>query len=474
MQRRQFIKSGVFGAVAVVLAGCTGGSSDGGSSGGETNGSSDDTETADSTSTTDTGSESSENEPTTGPGDTEGSGTTADGTDTTSGTNGSSTATDAGSGDLGDGPIKIGSLHALAPPLAEPAEQERRGMRLAVRQVNEAGGIAGRQVEASYDNTNADPKTALEKARNLVSGEGVSMLYGATLGPSALSISGYTTEQQVPYFHAASLNALSRADCSKSTFNLNVDEAMRSKAIVPTILDRTGGDGWLQVFDIPWGQNIQNGMDRALSDLDTDSQVVNTTVSGLQETDFSNVISQIASSDADWVYIGMGGGGLSAFLKQADQFNLRDQVDLYGASAGQPARQAAGSAITGLIAHSRYTPLYESDVNKRFREAFMAEYDVPPNQFAKDAWEALHLYKAAVEEVGTTDYEAVVGGIEEAEIEGPMGPVSMRACDHRVLRPIHIGEIIDSDQYEAPVAEVIETIDGTETTIPCEETGCSF
>lgn len=472
MRRRQFIKSGVFAAGAVVIAGCTGDSGGGGSSGDETTGSTDDTETADTASTTDSGSGSSEGGMATDSSGTEDAESTADETDTASGTNDSSTAADTGGS--GDGPIKIGSLHALAPPLSEPAEQERRGMRLAVRQVNETGGIAGRQVEASYDNTNADPKTALEKARKLVSGEGVSMLYGATLGPSALSISGYTAEQGVPYFHAASLNSLSREDCSKSTFNLNLDEAMRSQAIVPTILDRTGGNGWLQVYDIPWGQNIQNGMDRALSDLDTDSQVVDTTVTSLQETDFSNVISQIASSNADWVYIGMGGGGLSAFLKQADQFNLRDQVDLYGASAGQPARRASRAAIVGFVAHSRYTPLYESPTNKRFRESFMAEYDVPPNQFAKDAWEALHLYKAAVEEVGTTNYEAVIGGIEEVEIEGPMGPVSMRACDHRVLRPVHIGEIIDSDGYEAPVAEVIETIDGAETTIPCEETGCSF
>jgi branched-chain amino acid transport system substrate-binding protein len=118
--------------------------------------------------------------------------------------------------------------------------------------------------------------------------------------------------------------------------------------------------------------------------------------------------------------------------------------------------------------------LYDSDLNRRFVESFMNEYDRVPNQFAKDTWEAVHLYKKAVEQAGTTDFDPVVSAIEEVEIEGPVGPLSIRDCDHRCERPIHVGEVVDSEEYGEPVSEILRTVDGTTAMPPCEEMGCSF
>jgi ABC-type branched-subunit amino acid transport system substrate-binding protein len=433
MRRRDFIKTGVGVTGLVALAGCSGGTD--GSDGGT-------------------------------PTDTDGGGDGADGGDG-GGDGGTGTKTDAGTD-----PIQIGSLHALAPPLTDSAKQERRGVQLAVKQINEAGGIGGREVQATHENTNADPKTATEKAQRLVSGQGVSMLYGANLSPSGMSIAGYTNEQKVPYFTAVSSIALTGERCQKSTFMLNVDEMVRGRAMVPTILERSGSDGWLQIYDFAWGHDIKAGINSALEG--TDGKLLGNTSSKLGATDFSNVVSQISSANPDWAYIGLGGGGLVAFLKQANQFGLRENVDLYGPAAGQPTRQAAGESMTGFVAHSRYTPTYESSVNTEFINSFKAEFDVMPNDLAKDAWEALHLYKAGVESAGSTDFDDVVSGIEDASVEGPVGTVSLRNCDHACERPIHVAEMVSSEKYGNPVGEILTSVDSPSVMRPCEETGCTF
>jgi branched-chain amino acid transport system substrate-binding protein len=432
MRRRTFISvAGSTGLVA--LAGCSGGDGDGDGDGGS-----------------------------------DGSG----GTDTENG----ATETDSGPG--GGKPITIGSLHALAPPITAAAEQERRGMRLAVKRINQDGGINGRPVEAVYESTNADPKTAAEKAGRVMSAEGASMVWGGQLGASALAISKLTEEQQVPYFTIASLNSLSRADCKKSMFLLNADEVMRTNAMLPVIEERTGSgtQGWLHIFDFSWGYDVRDSMRSVLNSGDYDLELPesNVTSSPLTATDYSDVISQMSSANPDWAYIGLGGGGLLAFLKQAQQFGLQDRVDLYGPSAGQTVRKPAGDAIVGFVAHTRYTPLYDSDRNREFLSAFREEYDRTPNQFAKDTWETLHLYKAAVEQAGTTDFAEVVSALEDVEIEGPVGPVSFRACDHRVIRQLLISELVNSEEFQEPVGRIISNVDGESTMTPCEEMGCTF
>jgi len=439
MQRRDFIKTGVCATGLVSIAGCTGDGGDGGdggSDGGNDGGGSDGE-------------------------------TTGDGGDGSDGSDGSGTTTTSD-----DEAIHIGSLHALAPPLTASAEQERRGVQLAAKQINEAGGIDGRSIELTHENTNADPKTATEKAERLVSGQGVSMLYGADLSPSGMSIAQYSNQQEVPYFTAVSSIALTGERCQKSTFMLNVDELVRGGAMMPTILDRSGSNGWVHIYDFAWGQDIRTGIEAALEG--TDAGLENVTSSELGATDFSNVVSQISSANPDWAYVGLGGGGLVAFLKQAKQFGLRDQVDLYGPAAGQPTRQAAGDSMLGFVAHSRFTPLYDSDVNSQFIDSFRSEFDRMPNDLAKDAWEALYLYKAAVESAGTTAFDEVTAALEEAQIEGPVGDVAFRACDHACERPLHVAEMVNSEEYGNPVGEIITSVDSQSSMRPCNETGCTF
>jgi branched-chain amino acid transport system substrate-binding protein len=255
---------------------------------------------------------------------------------------------------------------------------------------------------------------------------------------------------------------------------LNPSEAMRANAMAPTMVDRSGSKGWIHIYDFAWGYSVEKSFKAALSGLDANSDIKNVTKSSLSATDFSNAITQIANADIDWLLLGVGGSGLSTFLKQAQQYGLKDKVDIYGPEAVQSARRDAGDAITGMISHGRYGPSYDTKPNKQFVEAFTAKHDLPPNQTAKDAWESVHLYKRAVEEAGSTAFEDVVAATEEGQIDSLMGPLGMRACDHRCKRPIHVAEVGEPDEYGIPAFEIMESVPSEKTMPSCEQTGCTL
>ena len=405
-----------------------------------------------------------------GDGNSNGDGNGGDGGSDGDGNGGTTTGNTTTAGDT----LTIGSLHPLAPPLTQMATQERRGIQVAVEQINEAGGIDGKQVRLITDNSEANPETTLQKAKRLVEQENADMLFGAIVSSSALALTEYANAQKVPYFTNASADPLTGEKCQRSTFVLNPSEAMRANAMAPMMLERSGSKGWIHIYDFAWGYSVEGAFKAAMSGLDANANIQNVTKSPLTATDFSNAISQIASADIDWLLLGVGGSGLSTFLKQAQQYGLKDKVDIYGPEAVQSARRDAGDAITGMISHGRYSPTYDTEPNKAFVKAFTAKHDLPPNQTAKDAWEAVHLYKAAVEQAGSTEFDAVVSATEDLELDSLMGSLSMRACDHRCKRPIHIAEVGQPDEYGIPAFDIMESVPGEDVMPSCEQTGCQL
>jgi ABC-type branched-subunit amino acid transport system substrate-binding protein len=92
-----------------------------------------------------------------------------------------------------DGPIKVGILGPAAG--AEPAFS---GARLAVRQVNELGGVLGRNVEIVIRDTQARRGPAREGYRQLVEDEGVVAVAGPAFGIEGLAVVDLATEFEVP------------------------------------------------------------------------------------------------------------------------------------------------------------------------------------------------------------------------------------------------------------------------------------
>jgi len=402
-------------------------------------------------------------------------GCTGDGDDGSGGNDeGNGNSSSGGNTESGGGTIKVGALFPLAPPLQQLATQGKRGMQITTEQINNNGGIDGNDVEVIYENTQADPSTGIQKARRLVENENVDMLYGGIVSSTALAVTEYASRRNVPYFTNASADPLTGEKCQKSTFVLNPSEAMRGRAIAPKILERSGSKGWIHIFDYAWGESVNRAWSAALEAQDQSVNIVDTTRSPLTATDFSDSITQIASADVDWAILGVGGAALTAFLKQASQYGLQDSVDLYGPEAVQSARRDSGDAIRGMVTHGRYSPHYDTEPNNTFVQAFTDEHELPPNQNAKDAWEGLHLYKAAVEENGSKSFGDVTSAAEEVTIDSLMGPLSMRDCDHRCVRPMHVAEGGENDEWGIPRFDILETVPAEQVMESCDETTCSF
>src|ERR1700744_2930090 len=104
-----------------------------------------------------------------------------------------------------DTTIRIGAYGPVSGPAAFLGLGSRAGMELAVREINEAGGINGRKLEVLFEDDNFSPARALAAVKKLVEQDKVFMIFGLSGSNPTVGTLNYVRDLKVPnYFSIAS------------------------------------------------------------------------------------------------------------------------------------------------------------------------------------------------------------------------------------------------------------------------------
>jgi branched-chain amino acid transport system substrate-binding protein len=237
-------------------------------------------------------------------------------------------------------PIKIGHLSNCEGPFAPFYDQTTGGAMLPLiqRGAKPSGSkgsdgvsnavIAGHPVEFVFGCSDATPDKAVEEARRLVEQEKVDILVGPLSGSEGIAVANYSKEQPGVTF----VNGISGAQDttlkvrSKNFFRFHNDGAQWTAGLGDYAYNKLG---WRRVvtigddYDFPYTQVA--GFVAEFCSLG--GQVVERLWPPLGEEDYSSFITQIPS-DVDGFFLGVGGTGTVAFVKQYDQLkgNLADDI----------------------------------------------------------------------------------------------------------------------------------------------------
>src|SRR5262245_19188040 len=105
-------------------------------------------------------------------------------------------------------PIRIGYLPALTGPSSSTGIGINRGTELAVKEINAAGGIKGRQIELIVRDTQSDPTKAVNGATELTRRHKVQVMWGPLNSGEALAATPLIARDGVPQIHPCWVDAL--------------------------------------------------------------------------------------------------------------------------------------------------------------------------------------------------------------------------------------------------------------------------
>ena len=324
--------------------------------------------------------------------------------------------------------IRIGGIGPLSGGYANYGFSVKNGAQLAVDEINAAGGINGKQVELSFQDSQADPESAVNAYGKLMDW-GMQVSLGGVLSGETASIVAAAREDNIMLI-TPSGSADKCIDGNSRAFRVCFYDSFQGAAAAQYIKNNNMVDtvGILYQSDIDYSVGLYNAFVEECGK--SGITIAETqTFTDATKTDFSTQINALVNSGVKLVFIPFYAEEASTFLTQA-RGKFADDVYFFGADGldGILGKVEQDPTIANNVL--MLTPFAADDPAENvqaFVKAYQAAYNATPDQFAADAYDAVYVIKAALEKAGTTDGDAMAAAMTSLEVAGVTGTMTWNA-----------------------------------------------
>jgi len=295
-------------------------------------------------------------------------------------------------------PIKIGFVAPLSGGAATFGVPLKNAATLAVEEINNSGGIAGRQIEMIYEDGKCTGKDALSAVQKLINIDNVKIIVNAMCTGGILSSASIVEENKILLFSAGSAG-LDVVDAGDFIFHNGPSERVGAETLAKSVMKNNKKIAVIS-GSIDYSVSLKNALIKNIEDLGGTIIIDESYVSDIN--DFRAILAKIKSANPDAIIINphteIAGGTI---VKQARELSI--DADLFGAPllAGSKSIELAGIHAKGLRVMVAPELDKENSLAKDFLRNYEAEYgDTTLEFFLAATYDMVYVLKQAVEKVG--------------------------------------------------------------------------
>ncbi|PZQ66115.1 MAG: ABC transporter substrate-binding protein [Variovorax paradoxus] len=339
------------------------------------------------------------------------------------------------------GVIKIGEVNSYK---AQPAflEPYKKGMELAVDEINAAGGVNGRKIELITRDDNANPGDAVRMAEELVSREKVDILAGAFLSNTGLALADFAKQKKFFYLAGEPLtDKMTWQGGNQYTFRLRPGTYMQAAMLVPDAA-KLKKKRWAIVYpNYEYGQSAVAAFKQLLKAAQPDVEFVTEQATPLGKVDAGSVAQALADAKPDAIFNVLFGADLSKFVREGNTRGLFKDREVVSVLTGEPEyldplkdEAPNGWLVTGYPWYGITTPEH-----KKFEQAYQAKFKDYPRLGSVVGYSMIKSAAAGVAKANSTDSDKLVAAFKGLQVDTPFGKISYRAEDHQSTMGAFVG-----------------------------------
>lgn len=363
-------------------------------------------------------------------------------------------------------PLKVGFAADLTGPCAALAEDGLNGAKIATAQINEAGGILGRPVELIIRDTQTKPDEGAKVARELITDEKIDVLTGVCSSAVMLAESAVSGELKVPFYAAIGSTQRANIELYQPYFwQVQANATMEAYAAAEYVAKKAE---WKKIStlgsDYEWGHTSVAAFTERLKALRPDIEFAEPIFAKVGETAMAPYITATLAQAPDAVYAPLFGPSLGAVLKQGQGFGFFERTNLVtlmtvdtlqSQGAAMPADHVYG------ISRAPFFALEQTPEVTGFIDAYRAEFNEYPTDWAINAYDGLKFYAAAAEHAGSVEADAIIKAVGEVTFDGLReSGLKVRALDGQMNAPVYVGKATKVDGYDFPILTEVEKFEG--------------
>ncbi len=334
-----------------------------------------------------------------------------------------------------DTTVTVGILHSLTGTMAISETGAQQAEKLAIKQINESGGILGRQIEIIQEDGASDWPTFAEKSRKLLAKDKVAAVFGCwTSASRKAALPVFEQENGLLYYPTfyegleQSHNVIYTGQEATQQILAGLDWVAKEKEAKTFYL--IGSDYiWPRTSMKIARKHIENVLG---------GKVVGEDYKPLGNTQFGSTINKIRLKKPDVIYAAVVGGSNVAWFKQLKAAGITsDKQTLLTISVTEDeVLGIGGENLEGFYSIMKYFQSQNNPSNLEFVKEFKAMWgeDSVMGDVTQAAYLGPWLWKAAVERAGSFDVDKVVAESEKGDIEltakAPEGYVKLHPNHH--------------------------------------------
>jgi branched-chain amino acid transport system substrate-binding protein len=382
------------------------------------------------------------------------------------GTAGAVLASPALMGRAQDGAIKVASILDLSGGLDIYGAPMAETTKMAVDDINAAGGLLGRQVELKLYDAQSNIQLYTQYATEAAAGERVAAVHGGITSASREAIRPTLGRFETLYFYNTQYEG---GVCDYNCFCTGSTPAQTVAKMVPYVMGKWGQKVYIVAADYNYGQITAQWMQKFVAE--NGGETLGVEFFPLDVTNFGPTINKIQQAAPNLVISALVGGAHVSFYRQYAAAGLNASIPIASTTFGVGNEHKLISAAegNGLIAAYSYFEKVDTPVNADFLARFEARLgaDRPGlNELAMRSYEGMMLWAEAVKLAGTADRGPVIEALRTGlSYAGPSGAVTIDPKTHHCIQNVYLAEL---QEQEFNILEAYEAQPPADTQLVCD------
>lgn len=361
----------------------------------------------------------------------------------------------AGPAAAADDTIKIGVLHSLSGTMAISETTLKDTVLMMVDQQNAKGGLLGKKIEAVVVDPASDWPLFAEKARELISVQGVDAIFGCWTSVSRKSVLPVVEELNGLLFYPVQYEG---EESSKNVIYTGAAPNQQAIPAVDYMADELGVEKWaLLGTDYVYPRTTNTILESYLKSKGVAQGDIFVNYTPFGHSDWSKIVADVVALGKDGKKVGVvstinGDANVGFYKELAAAGVSAEDIPVMAFSVGEEELSGLDTKnLAGHLAAWNYFQSADTPENKAFIQGWH-KFTGNDKRVTNDPMEATKLgfeaWVKAVEKAGSTDTDKVLDAIVGVEVPNLTGGVAKVLPNHHLTKPVLIGEIRDDGQFD--------------------------
>lgn len=321
--------------------------------------------------------------------------------------------------------FKIGGIGPLTGDAASYGISVKQGAEVAVKEINEAGGVNGMTFELIFEDDECDEEKSVS-AYNKIMDSGVNAILGAVTSGCSIAVSEESVNDNILQITPSG----SAMDCTKhpNSFRICFTDPLQGELMAQYIADQ-GLSKPAIIYDVAsdYSKGIHDAFVAKAGELGMTIAADESFTGG--DVDFKTQLTKIKATDADCIFLPIYYTEVGYISEQAATVGV--SLPYFGSDGwdGVIAQLNGNTAnIEGATFLTPFVATSENENVKSFVSKYEAAYSSTPDQFAADAYDGVYVMKALIEQTnGDVSNEALIAAMTQISVDGVTGSMKFTA-----------------------------------------------